>query len=144
MPSILKLAMYAVWVNSHDGPIVSVEAVETAAAWKPVALNGGEFEVFEWQGSGPDWLHVHHADDEAWHVLEGELVFKFLEEEVVVGAGTTVFVPAGVAHGYSSREGARYLIALTPRLSALIAELHKSARDQTAEVLARFESALIQ
>ena len=46
-----------------------------------------------------------------------------------------MFVPAGVAHTYTAGENARYLIVLTPRLSALIAALQAdrdpspSARD---------------
>ena len=33
------------------------------------ALSGTSFDVHEWSGAG--YLHVHHEDDEAWHVLEG-------------------------------------------------------------------------
>ena len=35
---------------------------------------GASFSVHEWRGSGPATLHVHHADDEAWHVLHGVLL----------------------------------------------------------------------
>ncbi len=79
-------------------------------------------------------LHVHHADDEAWHVLDGTLRFRFIDRVVDVGPGGTVFVPAGVAHAYEAL-AARYLIILTPRLDALIAELQQSAdRAQHAAV----------
>ena len=101
------------------------------------------FQVSEWRGSGPDWMHVHHSDDEAWHVLEGTLVFKFIDGEVEAKAGETVFVPAGVAHGYYAKEGARYLIILTCRLSALIAELHSAPQDQIEVVLNKYDSALV-
>jgi len=46
-------------------------------------------------------LHVHHADDEAWHVLKGELTFRYAGRSETVGPGTTVFVPAGIAHTYT-------------------------------------------
>jgi mannose-6-phosphate isomerase-like protein (cupin superfamily) len=100
--------------------------------------------VKEWRGSGPATLHVHHADDEAWHVLEGTLHFRFADREVDVPAGGTVFVPAGVPHTYSARD-ARYLIVLTPRLEALIAEL-QSNRDPAAQrdIYARHESTLLE
>ena len=62
--------------------------------------NGQSFIIQEWSGSGPDYLHVHHADDEAWHVLEGTLTFRFQDRDVDASAGTTVFVPAGVPHAY--------------------------------------------
>jgi mannose-6-phosphate isomerase-like protein (cupin superfamily) len=89
---------------------------------------GSSFCVHEWRGSGPATLHVHHADDEAWHVLEGTLKFRFADRSVDVGAAGTMFVPAGVAHTYEA-VNARYLIILTPRLDALIKEL-QSERDR--------------
>src|SRR6478609_1120599 len=94
----------------------------------PFSAVGESIVIHEWTGSGPEYLHVHYKDDEAWHVLEGELTFKFIDKEVVASKGSTVFVPAGVAHTYSaSHESCRYLMILTPRLDQLIAELHHSA-----------------
>lgn len=86
------------------------------------SATGASFSVHEWRGSGPAILHVHHADDEAWHVLEGVLKFRFSDRTVEVEAGGTMFVPAGVAHTYEAID-ARYLIMLTPRLDALIKDL---------------------
>jgi mannose-6-phosphate isomerase-like protein (cupin superfamily) len=65
-----------------------------------MAALGLSFDIHEWSGSGPDYLHVHHSDDEAWHVLQGTLTFRFLDREVEAAAGSTVFVPAGVAPAY--------------------------------------------
>ena len=112
---------------------------------KPFTATGKSFSLHEWRGSGPAKLHVHHSDDEAWHVLEGELRFRYADRSETVGAGTTVFVPAGVAHTYSSGTGARYLIVLTPRVSALIAAL-QSERDESrhAEIYRQFESELLE
>ena len=94
--------------------------------------DGASFCLREWRSSGPAVLHVHHADDEAWHVLEGTLRFTFADRQVDASAGTTVFVPAGVAHTYTALEGARYLLILTPRLRDLIAELQTN-RDSAAQ-----------
>jgi hypothetical protein len=100
--------------------------------------------IHEWRGSGPAALHVHHADDDAWHVLDGTLRFRFIDRVVNVGSGGTVFVPAGVAHAYEAF-AARYLIILTPCLDALIAELQQSAdRAQHAAVYRRYESELLE
>ncbi|HZP05673.1 MAG TPA: cupin domain-containing protein [Terracidiphilus sp.] len=108
---------------------------------------GKSFEIHEWRGSGPATLHVHHADDEAWHVLEGELVFRYRDrtETETAGPGATVFVPAGVAHTYTASAEARYLIILTPRLSALIATL-QTDRDPAHqhEIYRRFDSELLE
>src|SRR6185312_11377715 len=103
------------------------------------------FEIHEWRGSGPAKLHVHHSDDEGWHVLAGELTFRYLDRTEVARAGTTVFVPAGVAHTYSTSADARYLIVLTPRLRLLIAALqsdHDPSHQQ--EIYRRFDSELLE
>jgi quercetin dioxygenase-like cupin family protein len=111
----------------------------------PFSAMGASFEIHEWRGSGPATLHVHHSDDEAWHVLEGELTFRYADRSETVGPGTTVFVPAGTAHTYTTAPDARYLIILTPRLSALIAALQAN-RDPThqKEIYQRFNSELLE
>lgn len=73
--------------------------------------------------SGPSWMHVHRSDDEAWHVLEGALRFEFPDREVDATPGTTVFVPAGLAHAYRVMEPSRYLVLLTPKIDRLISRL---------------------
>src|SRR5690242_19244494 len=88
----------------------------------PFNAAGTSLVIREWRGSGPARLHVHEADDEAWHVLEGVLRFRFADRVEEAGAGDTVFVPAGTAHTYEA-VAARYLAILTPRLDSLIAEL---------------------
>jgi mannose-6-phosphate isomerase-like protein (cupin superfamily) len=65
--------------------------------------------IKEWRGSSPSALRVHHLDDEAWHVLEGSLHFRFADRELDAPAGSTVFVPADLAHTYQAHD-ARYLI----------------------------------
>jgi uncharacterized RmlC-like cupin family protein len=111
----------------------------------PFSASGKSFSIHEWRGSGPAKLHVHKSDDEAWHVLEGELTFRYAEAVETAGPGTTVFVPAGVAHTYSAGVGARYLIILTPRLSALI-EMLQADRDPAhqREIYRRFDSELLE
>ena len=111
----------------------------------PFSAAGSSFEIHEWRGSGPATLHVHHSDDEAWHVLEGELTFRYADRTETAGAGTTVFVPAGTAHTFTANANSRYLIVLTPRLRALIAELQKD-RDPSHqhEIYRRFDSELLE
>jgi uncharacterized RmlC-like cupin family protein len=111
----------------------------------PFSASGTSFEIHEWRGCGPATLHVHRSDDEAWHVLEGQLTFRYADRTEVAGPGTTVFVPAGVAHTYSAGSDARYLIILTPRLRALIAAL-QADRDPANqhEIYRRFDSDLLE
>ena len=66
-----------------------------AFAQRLAAISGGvaadDFVLVEWTAEvGTHWiapLHVHHADDEAWYVLEGELGFRLGDEEVVADRG---------------------------------------------------------
>jgi len=120
-------------------------AVPSATGARPqLSADGQSFVIKEWRGRGPGALHVHHLDDEAWHVLEGSLHFRFADRELDAPAGSTVFVPAGVAHTYQAHD-ARYLIVMPPRLAALIAEL-QSARDDTtqAAIYRKYESTLLE
>lgn len=126
-------------------PIIILPVLTRPEGQHPVAATGQSIAVHEWSGSGPDYLHVHYADDEAWHVLEGMLTFRFTDGEVTAPAGTTVFVPAGVAHSYYEADGpTRYLIILTRRLHDLIGELHGAPRQQYNAIMQRYESEVLE
>ena len=47
--------------------------------------------------------HVHEDEDDAFYILEGELVFEVEGEEIVAGPGTFVLVPPGVEHTFGNR-----------------------------------------
>jgi mannose-6-phosphate isomerase-like protein (cupin superfamily) len=59
--------------------------------------------------------HLHHREDEIFHVIEGSLRLKVGNREVLAGAGDTVVAPKGVPHCYrvESAAGARYLTIVT-------------------------------
>jgi hypothetical protein len=110
-----------------------------------IAAAGISLVVREWTDSGPSYLHIHRSDDEAWHVLEGSLRFRFPDREVDAPAGTTVFVPAGEAHTYRVTAPSRYLIFLTPRLDRLIARLRRLPDGADPRpTLAEFDTALVE
>jgi quercetin dioxygenase-like cupin family protein len=126
-------------------PIILAGGQASEEGQHPVDAIGRSFEVHAWSGSGPDYLHVHYADDEAWHVLEGTLTFRFRDQTIEAPAGTTVFVPAGVAHSYYEAAGpTRYLIIMTPRLRELIAALHDTPREHHRAVLRVFASDIVE
>jgi quercetin dioxygenase-like cupin family protein len=50
--------------------------------------------------------HAHPAEDDAFYMLEGELVFSVEGEEVVAGPGTFLLVPPGVLHDFANRTDA--------------------------------------
>jgi quercetin dioxygenase-like cupin family protein len=127
-----------------SAPIITVPSAQGQGL--RVDATGGSFALREWAGSGPAVLHVHNADDEAWHVLAGRLRFRFADRNVEVGPGTTVFVPAGVAHTFQALTGdTRYLVILPPRVLALIEALHDvRGIDEQRAVYRRFESEILE
>jgi quercetin dioxygenase-like cupin family protein len=55
--------------------------------------------------------HVHHADDEIFHLLEGKIRFRVGDNEFTLEAGHTVVAPKGIPHCFrvESPDGARGL-----------------------------------
>ena len=51
---------------------------------------------------GPS-AHVHEDEDDAFYVLDGELVFEVDHEPITAAAGTFVLVPPGVLHTFANR-----------------------------------------
>jgi mannose-6-phosphate isomerase-like protein (cupin superfamily) len=125
-------------------PIIAPPAGARSGDEQRIAADGATLSVHEWRGSGPPTLHVHHEDDEAWHVLEGTLTFRFADRTEELGPGSTVFVPAGVAHTYVTSPDARYLVILTPRIRALIRELQANRdREAAPEIYRRHHSEIV-
>lgn len=113
---------------------------------------GTDFVVVEWADSGRgDWewiapLHVHHADDEAWYVLEGVLRFRLGDDVFEVGPRGAVLAPRGTPHAYgNARRGqpARYVLVMTPKLRALVRELHKPGAGDYAAIFRAHDSELL-
>jgi mannose-6-phosphate isomerase-like protein (cupin superfamily) len=115
----------------------------------PVGLQSGDFVIVEWTAEvGVHWiapLHIHHGDDEAWYVLEGQLGFRLGDEDVLAGAGSAVLAPRGIPHTYwnAGEEEARYLLVMTPRIARLIEAIHAPGAD-IAQVFAAHNSVMLQ
>ena len=126
-------------------PIIVPAGLTRPENQPPIAATGQSFDIYEWSGSGPPSLHIHHADDEAWHILDGTLTFQFSDRTVEAPAGTTVFVPAGVAHTYYEAAGpTRYLIIMPPRLRDLIAALHGAPIAEHSVIMRQYASELVE
>jgi mannose-6-phosphate isomerase-like protein (cupin superfamily) len=132
------------------------QMVAAPLAGRMIGLNESSFVMAEWADPGAPAgpprliapLHVHHADDEAWYVLEGTLAFQLGDQQVEAPAGTAVFAPRGVPHTYWNPypTPARYLIIMTPSIRRLIDELHTPAgRDPVAlpTIYHRYNSDLV-
>ncbi len=56
-------------------------------------------EATEPPGFGPP-MHIHHNADEAFYVLAGEYVIFVEDREYVCPAGSFIFIPLGMRHGF--------------------------------------------
>lgn len=77
------------------------------------ALNADGMSVIEHRipyGSSPP-LHIHHTEDEIFHVLAGEARFTVGGKELTVRGGDTFVAPKGVPHTFvvTAKEGAAWL-----------------------------------
>lgn len=63
---------------------------------------GGAFsllEATEPADFGPP-MHIHHDAAEAFYVLAGEYIIFLDDQEVLCPAGSFIFIPAGLRHGF--------------------------------------------
>ena len=71
---------------------VKADAVDTGGAFTML-------EADEPAGFGPP-LHIHHDAAEAFYVIEGVYRIFVEDDEFVCPAGSFIFIPSGVRHGF--------------------------------------------
>jgi quercetin dioxygenase-like cupin family protein len=89
-------------------------------------------EVASPSGAAPP-LHVHHREDEAFYVLEGEYTV-FVGDEVIAGVpGTWVWGPRDVPHGYQvhSPRGRHLSLTMPAGFEAFFEEVEALATPST-------------
>jgi mannose-6-phosphate isomerase-like protein (cupin superfamily) len=127
-------------------------SVAPRLAESAVRAPASQLVLVEWRDPGghpaPRWIstpHVHHDDDEAWYVLEGVLHVRLGDEEHDVPAGGAALAPRGVPHAYANAtaEPLRYVLALTPRLLALVEALHAPGAADAAAIFREHRSELL-
>lgn len=60
-------------------------------------------------------LHVHHREDEIFHILDGVMRFRVGDAEIVAKAGDSLVAPKGVPHTFRvESEGGARLLVMTP------------------------------
>ncbi len=66
-------------------------------------------------GFASPW-HVHHAEDEAFYVVEGNMTFRCGDQTVPAGPGSFVYGPREIPHGFrvEGTQSARLLLLCTP------------------------------
>jgi mannose-6-phosphate isomerase-like protein (cupin superfamily) len=77
---------------SAFGMTVKADAKQTAGVVSVL-------EAEEPPGFGPP-IHVHDDAAEAFYVLEGEYIMYLEDREVACPAGSFIFIPVGVRHGF--------------------------------------------
>jgi quercetin dioxygenase-like cupin family protein len=102
---------------------------------------GGAFALVEAlvpPGGGPP-PHIHHREDEAFYVLEGELLFHADGRDIAAGAGSWVTLARGSLHHFKNvgDRTARMLIVVTPAgLERYFLEVGRAAGDGDGEAVA--------
>jgi mannose-6-phosphate isomerase-like protein (cupin superfamily) len=131
------------------GPITMI--VQEDGTQTRETLGVAEFVVPPHASTPPP--HIHHAHEEGFYVLEGELEFRAGTETVRAGQGTWVMVPMGAAHTFSNPtdKPARFLNTFTPphyigyfeALSKLIQEGATPSPHQMAALMASYETEVV-
>jgi quercetin dioxygenase-like cupin family protein len=85
---------------------------------------------------GPERMtppHVHHREEETFHVLEGQITFHIGETVIEAGPGDIVVGPRDIPHHFiAGPQGARVLFMLTPSgLEGLVREQSIPATQRT-------------
>jgi quercetin dioxygenase-like cupin family protein len=127
LPLVTRTEDRPAWWVVGDRYTVLLSAEET----------GGLFSLFEFvvpagRGSPP---HVHHREDETFHVIAGEVEFTVDGTAHRVGPGGVVFGARGVPHNFRNvgEAEARMIVVTTPGgLERFFAEAGVPAADRTS------------
>jgi quercetin dioxygenase-like cupin family protein len=102
---------------------------------------GGAYALIEAvvpPGGGPP-PHIHHREDEAFYVLEGELLFHVDGRDISAGTGSWVTLARGSLHHFKNvgDRTARMLIVVTPAgLERYFLEVGQATGDGDGEAVA--------
>lgn len=104
-------------LGPHEGQPIWFLANRMTVKATAASTNGayGLLESLIAPGFSPP-LHVHHREDEAFWVLEGDLTMRCGDQTFRVGPGAFVFLPRDVPHTFvvEGEAPARMLTLLTP------------------------------
>lgn len=80
-------------------------------------------------------LHVHHAGEEAFICIEGDLEVAVDGARTPVPPGGFIAVPRGATHTFASRGGNQVLAVMSPEIAELIEGLHGDLTDEEGSAL---------
>jgi quercetin dioxygenase-like cupin family protein len=103
-------------------------------------------------GEGPP-IHIHHREDEYFHVLKGEIEFKIGDQKIIGREGTWVYAPRYIKHRYRNVNsmGARLEFVFQPagiedyfeEVSRVIVAQQPDWEDQAAAVAKKYHIELL-
>lgn len=142
-------------VKAREGRFISLGTirmyVQEDGSHTRGTLGIAEFEVPPHAVTPPP--HIHHAHEEGFYVLEGELEFLVGTQAVRASAGTLVMVPIGALHTFSNPtdQPARFLNTFTPPryihyfedMSKLIQEGVAPGSPQFIDLMARYDTEVV-
>lgn len=138
---------------SQQNQVKYVPAGAGAAYWGPGNQltflvtgkeTGGAFFLAEMSvvpGGGPP-PHIHHREDESFHILEGTLTIQVGGNTITASAGDFAFLPRGIAHSFKNTGAghAKALVLITPAgLEGFFKEVFEPATDRSAAFPAAME-----
>ena len=89
-------------------------------------------EAVAFQSTEPP-LHIHHREDEAWYILDGQMTFYVGDEVLEATAGCFAYAPRGIPHTFTvDVEPTRVLVLASPAgFEHFALELGEPATDDT-------------
>ena len=104
----------------------------------------GLVEILDMPAGSMPPLHVHHANDEGFYLLDGTVTLFQPGSEVALAAGEFFFARRGIPHTYRVGEaGARCLIASSPagfeRFVLAVAEIAEPTPERLGAVAAEYD-----
>ena len=144
-------------VQPNDGDALQVLAV--ANSQRIIKVRGsqtdGRLMIMEGEilvGEGPP-IHIHHREDEYFHVLQGEIEFEVGGRKILGRTGTWVYAPRFIKHRYRNvnSTGARLEFVFQPagiehyfeEVSRVIVAQEPNWSDQAAAVAEKYEIELL-
>jgi mannose-6-phosphate isomerase-like protein (cupin superfamily) len=92
-------------------------------------------ELIDQPQNGPP-MHVHHRDDEAYYILEGQYeIYRANEPPTKAAPGSFIYFPKGVAHTYKNvGKGPGRMLVVNTRagLERFVEEVGQSATDTSS------------
>ena len=79
-------------------------------------------------------LHIHHREDESFHLLEGTLTIQVGGDTITLSVGDFVFLPRGIVHSFKNTGHgyAKALVVTTPAgLEGFFSEVFEPAGDRS-------------